>query len=1290
MDERNFIASFLVLATLPDAILSIPGKQRAGRKRRNNKRNRTQARLHDARLVERLAAEILDDPLLASDSLDSDPSAVDGWTSLPSIAESLASAPPASSSSEAAAEAMADVDGADGMCLDFSLGNATEAQHVTQGDECLSEAELDRRAVQRAVLLLRQGHGYRALSALMASGSLADLDVAEERAKLRALHPQPDAPIPLCPRDVPEKIVSVEWMAAAMRSSDNGASPGLTGCGANYLAVLADDPPCVEALAFFIQQIVNNTLPAVVRTLLTTSILVSLKKDSSSRRPIAIGDVFYRLAARYVLDLVTEEGRRAMSATAESQAHQYGVGQHDGCTQVVQTVQHLLLCGQPTVASASASPSSSHPAAVASPCPTPCPSPATRPLACLSIDLSNAFNSIDRATVLRTLYSNHSLSPCWRTVSFAYGQVGLLLMRCDPSVADLDAFIESRAGVRQGDPLSPLLFCLTLHPVYSAVAKLVRAGTHAFVDDSHSLGTIAECWNVWQVLPAFLAPLGLSLNVAKCQLTCFQLDRALLNAEDAAAFSALSSAGLRVNRDSLRLLGSVVGADGSCVKQWLNDDEAFWASHETVLRRIRLMGKQSGWAALQRLTAGVMTNRLRAMAPAWTQEHAQRYDEGVLRVARHILDLTELDGSVHEDQIRAPASQGGFGLTSAFGLAPAAHLAGVACTLSEAPAFAAVWDESVPLPPDSPSFLAIDDSIRRIDSEERRLTSIIDDPIRVQQVQPSVVPANATTFVAHFRSYSPPSIQHAISHRKQILSHIARLKQAERLGGEAGQIARARWAALTVRGSSLWLQVLPMDPRLTLSDVQWRWSAWLRLGKALPPVASGCCQCEPKEPDPQGAWHALTCPASTEARIARHNTVLMTIAYFSRLLLQHPRVEPTELCADDDRRPDIQLDLPALTLLGDVTIVHPTAKSYLPAAANPKRGVEAVGDKSADAKDKLYKAAALALTYVFLPLVLYTYGGFHKSALQFIRLLGDAHDAAACNFSLATWRSQLMSCIAIAVQRYTARIMVLQDQRARAAALPAHGKACIFATMRTRSRIAARRSAAAHAARDSPPWLGTVVLGIGARMAFELVVDEGSSGCVAQSLAEEVDDECAVQPPSHPPPHSEASSFPAVLSPSHVPQFVRQADGLMGALLVSADSPVQGKAACPVRTDLAQSAPAEIPVSPTSGPRPLAELSAQVAQPSGGPSHRLTVTDTSGSAGVQCGRGRGEAGAAEHAVADPADVYMKPVEGLACAGLAAVEAAGDRGESPVIECSDAARCSAPLCEAAGWNAAVIE
>jgi len=54
-------------------------------------------------------------------------------------------------------------------------------------------------------------------------------------------------------------------------SSDTGAPPGPSGWGSNYLSVLADDPHCVQAMAFFVQQIVNNKLPDTVRTLLTAS-----------------------------------------------------------------------------------------------------------------------------------------------------------------------------------------------------------------------------------------------------------------------------------------------------------------------------------------------------------------------------------------------------------------------------------------------------------------------------------------------------------------------------------------------------------------------------------------------------------------------------------------------------------------------------------------------------------------------------------------------------------------------------------------------------------------------------------------------------------------------------------------------------------------------------------------------------------------------------------------------------------------------------------------------------------
>ena len=48
----------------------------------------------------------------------------------------------------------------------------------------------------------------------------------------------------------------------------------------------------------------------------------------------------------------------------------------------------------------------------------------------LSIDITNAFNTVDRAVLLRAVYSQPAVAKCWRMVSFGYGRPSLLLMDC--------------------------------------------------------------------------------------------------------------------------------------------------------------------------------------------------------------------------------------------------------------------------------------------------------------------------------------------------------------------------------------------------------------------------------------------------------------------------------------------------------------------------------------------------------------------------------------------------------------------------------------------------------------------------------------------------------------------------------------------------------------------------------------------------------------------------------------------------------------------------------------------
>ena len=137
------------------------------------------------------------------------------------------------------------------------------------------------------------------------------------------------------------------------------------------------------------------------------------------------------------------------------------------------------------------------------------------------------------------------------------------------------------------------------------------------------------------------------------------------------------------------------------------------------------------------------------------------------------------------------------------------------------------------------------------------------------------------------------------------------------------------------------------------------------------------------------------------------------------------------------RATTIQVDLPERTLLGDVTVRHPAAKMWRKDGASA-RGVVAVGDQVATQKQNKYAALARDLDMAFKPLVFYTYGGFHDSTMSFIKSVTRAIDPATSLISAVEWRESLLSTLAIAVQRWTARIMIDAAQRLRSAhSLPA-------------------------------------------------------------------------------------------------------------------------------------------------------------------------------------------------------------------------------------------------------------
>lgn len=82
--------------------------------------------------------------------------------------------------------------------------------------------------------------------------------------------------------------------------------------------------------------------------------------------------------------------------------------------------------------------------------------------------------------------------------------------------------ITSSQGVRQGDPLSSLLFALAIQPVYEAlVTKHVGVHASAILDDVTLVGTPDELVEAYDTLTREALKIGLQIQPGKCQFIYF-------------------------------------------------------------------------------------------------------------------------------------------------------------------------------------------------------------------------------------------------------------------------------------------------------------------------------------------------------------------------------------------------------------------------------------------------------------------------------------------------------------------------------------------------------------------------------------------------------------------------------------------------------------------------------------------------------------------------------------------------------------------------------------------------
>jgi hypothetical protein len=252
------------------------------------------------------------------------------------------------------------------------------------------------------------------------------------------------------------------------------------------------------------------------------------KKDGTSR-PIAVGEVFRRLAAKTLCAAFKEQ------ACGYLWPLQIGVAQPLGTEVGLQVARQWCYRNR-------LSPNK----------------------VLLKLDFSNAFNTVDREQFLQQV--RHHMPGLAPWADFCYSRPSKLVFG--------SRTISSESGVQQGDPLGPLLFAVALQPVLAELADSRAPGqlelAYSYLDDLCLAGDATAVLAALSTLKERCASIGLQLSTGlvneagdvlskdKCELI---LAGGAASTVDVAAFPA----DFKVVRDgNFELLGGPIGSSAFC------------------------------------------------------------------------------------------------------------------------------------------------------------------------------------------------------------------------------------------------------------------------------------------------------------------------------------------------------------------------------------------------------------------------------------------------------------------------------------------------------------------------------------------------------------------------------------------------------------------------------------------------------------------------------------------------------------------------------------------------------
>nr|XP_031857099.1 uncharacterized protein CI109_007545 [Kwoniella shandongensis]KAA5524170.1 hypothetical protein CI109_007545 [Kwoniella shandongensis] len=365
------------------------------------------------------------------------------------------------------------------------------AQEVTPGPT--------RSAAAKAKQMVEAGLIRKAARLLTADAKVAELDDKTIQS-LRDKHPlgqeSPFAQALRVDSAVPT-VPEANDVLLALGSFNPDTSPGPSGWTVKLITLACTEGPFRQFLTTMTAKIASGIMEG--KDMLRVARLTPLLKPDGGVRPIAVGEMFYRLAMKAIFTSNFDPDTLS--------ANQFGVGSKGGVETAIHAVQKTI---------------DRHPAF-------------KRFRFLTSLDASNAFNALYRH-LLAAAIRKHAPS-FLKAVTWSYGTPSQLLVHSNSTTVE----IESSEGVKQGDPLGPLLFSLAIKDAVGELQALLgeKYLVLAYLDDIFILG---EDEDALQVATEYFGRDGspLRLNRTKCKQVEIET--------------------VRTSKDGFRLLGSCVGS----------------------------------------------------------------------------------------------------------------------------------------------------------------------------------------------------------------------------------------------------------------------------------------------------------------------------------------------------------------------------------------------------------------------------------------------------------------------------------------------------------------------------------------------------------------------------------------------------------------------------------------------------------------------------------------------------------------------------------------------------------